>query len=95
MKVFCRRPGVELLEISGEYLLVATKDARDACPYVTQINEAAAEYWRLLDRRYTVNEFVEHVAAALGREKKDLLLPLLAFFSKLSKSGYLLEEDAE
>ena len=42
MKQFKRRPEVELLEISGEYLLAATRNARAYCPYVTQINESAA-----------------------------------------------------
>ena len=95
MKVFKRRPGVELLEISGEYLLVATKEARDKCSYVTQINEAAAVYWKLLDDAYSVDQLADRAAAELNKEKKAILLPLLAFVSKLSKCGCLMEEEAE
>ena len=42
------RPGVVLTEACGEYLLLATLDASKYCPYVYQINETAAFFWRLL-----------------------------------------------
>lgn len=94
MKQFSRRPGVELLEISGEYLLVATKDARESCPYVTQINEAAAEYWRMLDQPCSIEELTLHAIQDKGKEKKDVFPAVLAFIGKLSKNGYLVEEEA-
>ena len=95
MKMISRRPDVELLEICGEYLLVATREARDACPYVTQINEVAASYWKLLDQPMTVNDLIERISVSFGKEKKAVFLPALGFVSKLSKSGYLIEEDVE
>ena len=95
MKKFKRRPHVELLEICGEYLLVATEDARDVCPYVSQINASAAEFWKLLDGWQSVNEFVELIVQATGKEAKQVLLPVLAFLGKMEKSGYLLEEEVE
>ena len=93
MKQFKRRPEVELLEISGEYLLAATRNARAYCPYVTQINESAASYWKLLDRPYSIDELTERAAEVFQKEKKDLLLPILLFIRKLQKSGYLIGED--
>jgi len=95
MKVFSRRPGVELLEICGEYLLVATKDARGACPYVTQINASAAAFWKLLDGTMSAGELAACAAQASGQEEKTMLLPVLLFVGKMSKSGYLLEEETE
>ena len=95
MKVFSRRPGVELLEVSGEYLLVATKEARDACPYVTQINAAAADYWKLMDKPYAAAEFVDLAARSFDMEKKSVLFRVMAFLSKMKQSGYLVEEDVE
>lgn len=80
-----------MLEICGEYLLVATKEARDLCPYVTQINKAAAVYWELFDDTYSVNELVEHVVQRSNKEKKEVLLPVLLFIKKMEKSGYLTE----
>ncbi len=95
MKVFSRLPGVELLEICGEYLLVATKDARDKCPYVTQINKSAANYWKLFDKPYSVMAFADYAAEKSGGEAKEVLLPVLSFISKMSRSGYLIEEEVE
>lgn len=94
MKIYRRRPNVELLEISGEYLLVATKEARDLCPYVTQINESAAACWKLLDRPMPVSELMDKLAHDCGKDNKDVMLPVLVFIQKMTKSGYLVEEDA-
>lgn len=95
MKKYKRRPGVELLEICGEYLLVATKEARGHCNYVTQVNRSAADFWRQLDGLYSVGELVGRMAEAGTAEKKDLLLPALIFIKKFSGNGYLIEEDTE
>jgi hypothetical protein len=94
MKIYRRRPNVELLEISGEYLLVATKEARDLCPYVTQINESAAACWKLLDRPMPVGELMDKLVDDCGKENKDVMLPVLVFIQKMTKRGYLVEEDA-
>ena len=42
MKQFKRRPEVELLEISGEYLLAATRNAQGVGTIVPHINDTAA-----------------------------------------------------
>lgn len=91
MKKYKRRPGVVLLRICGEYLLVATKDARDLCPYVTQINNSAATYWDLFDDIYSINDYIGHVAQSLNKEKKEVMLQVLVFVEKMEKSGYLTE----
>ena len=95
MKVYRRRPGVELLTICGEYLLVATKEARESCPYVTQINQLAAEYWQLMEDACTTPELVGRIMKQTSKEMKDVLLPVLAFTGKMSKAGYLLVEDIQ
>jgi hypothetical protein len=94
MKIYRRRPNVELLEISGEYLLVATKEARDLCPYVTQINESAAACWKLLDGSMLVNELIDKLAKYSGNENKEVMLSVIVFIQKMTKRGYLVEEDA-
>ena len=93
MERYVTRPGVVLCSVCGEYLLVAAKEAREHCPYVTQINESAASYWKLLDRPYSIDELTERAAEVFQKEKKDLLLPILLFIRKLEKSGYLIGED--
>lgn len=95
MKVYKKRPGVVLLHVCNEYLLVSTKDARDYCPYVTQINEPAAEYWELLEDANTIQGLCKRASEKYGKEEKAFLLPALTFMGKLSKAGYLIAEDAQ
>ena len=93
MKAIRPREGVELVEICGEYLLVATKEARDHCPFVTQINKSAADYWRLLDGAYTLQSLADKAASEFGKDAKAAFIGALAFISKASKAGYLVSED--
>lgn len=93
MKAFRPREGVELVEICGEYLLVATKDARESCPFVMQINKAAADYWKLLDGPHTIQSLSEKAASELGKDPKSTFIAALAFISKMSKAGYLVMEE--
>ena len=94
MNAFKPREGVELVEICGEYLLVATKDARETCPFVTQINKAAADYWKLLDGADTIKTLSDKAVKTFGADPKSAMISALAFVSKLNKTGYLVTEDA-
>ncbi|MCR5808666.1 MAG: hypothetical protein K6G56_03800 [Clostridiales bacterium] len=93
MNAFRAREGVELVEICGEYLLVATKDAREACPFATQINKAAADYWKLLDGPCTIQTLADKAVEKLGTDAKSSFLSALMFVSKMSKTGYIVMED--
>ena len=94
MKQFKRRPGVVLEEVCGAPLLIATRKAREGCAYVTQVNSAAAAYWRLAEGAHSVPELAEAAAALWGKETKETLLPSLIFVRKLREQGYLLEEES-
>ena len=93
MKTYRRRPGVELLEVCGEYLLAAGGEARGKCAYVTQINASAASFWRVLEGRKSVTELARLAAEEQGKGEKELLLPCIVFVSKMGASGHLIEEE--
>ena len=93
MTSFIHRPGVVLEEVCGASLLIATREARESCPYVTQINAAAAAYWRLSEQAHSVSELAEAAAKQQGREIKETLLPSLFFVKRMAESGYLIEEE--
>ncbi len=93
MKLYKRRPGVVLTEVAGEHLLVAAAGLEGVCPYVTQISDSAALYWELLGETDSFPALQELAAARLGKEPKELLLPLIVFFKRMQDSGYLLTED--
>ena len=89
-KTYQRRPGVCLLEICGEYLLVAQRSVEGDCPYVSQINESAAFFWRTLDREMDLQQLIQAASREKQTKPEALLLPALAFLGKMEKKGYLI-----
>ena len=88
------RPGVVLAEVCGEYLLLATMDAASHCPYVYQINETAAFFWRLLERQLPEEDVAAAVAAEYDAPAEVVRRDLGQFLKDLREKGYLLSEEA-
>ncbi len=93
MKRYKARPGVLLLEVCGEHLLVATGEARGRCPDITQLNDAGTQYWTILCEEGTLKAALDRAQKETGRPVQALLPGLLRYVAKLRESGYLLEED--
>lgn len=89
------RPGVVLKELCGEYLLLATLDAAQHCPYVYQINETAAFFWQLLAQQLPEDEIVAKVAAEYEAPEADIRRDLGLFTAALQQQGYLLSGEGE
>ena len=87
------RPGVVLEEVCGEYLLLATVEAGQHCPYVYQINETAAFFWKLLERGLGEDEMVARIAAEYEAPEEALRTDLRQFLGILLENGYLLPEE--
>lgn len=88
------RPGVVLAEVCGEYLLLATLDAARHCPYVYQVNETAAFFWRLLERQLPEEDVAAAVAAEYDAPVDIVRRDLGQFLKDLREKGYLLSEEA-
>lgn len=88
------RPGVVLAEVCGEYLLLATLDAARHCPYVYQVNETAACFWRLLERQLPEEAVAAAVAAEYDAPAEVVRRDLGQFLKDLREKGYLLSEEA-
>ena len=56
------RKGIVLTTVCGQYVLVAAKRARENCPYITEINETAADCWRRLEQGCSQDQLVSHLA---------------------------------
>ena len=88
------RAGVLQTRICGEYLLVATKAARQFCPFVTVLNESAAFVWKLLESGATLTQLMAAVSEEYEidspEETRDILLGML---KNLEDNGYLLREE--
>lgn len=50
------RKGIILTEICDQYLLIATKTAREYCPYILHINESAAFIYKQLENGLNIDE---------------------------------------
>lgn len=93
MKTYEPKPGVTLLEICGEHLLVATGDARGTCPDIIQLNDAGALYWRVITEERSFDRMAERIVREAPDAKPDPRLLLMMYVDKLKKSGYLLEAE--
>lgn len=87
------RPGVVLAEVCGEYLLLATLDASQYCPYVYQINETAAFFWSLLEQQFTEKQIAEKAAEEYDVSKELLHRDVRQFINTLLEKGYLLSKE--
>ena len=95
MKQIKIRPGVVLLSVCDEHLLVATREARDAVPYVQQINGAAAYYWKLLEENMPLKDVTDKVAEHFNMPKINALVAVNNFISRIKDAGYVMFEDQE
>lgn len=88
------QPGVVLVEVCGEQMLVAARAARDKCPYVKQLNATGAYFWTLLEQGFAPDEMVSTAAAHYRVEPERIRPGLLQFLEDLRQNGYLLTEDS-
>lgn len=96
MKNYKMKPGIVLLSVDNEHLLVATREARDgSIPYVRQINDSAAFYWKLLKDGKNLKEMLEEAAEHFQSNKLTALFNLKEFQKKLVEQGYMIEEEIE
>ena len=89
------RPGVVLAEVCGEYLLLATLDAARHCPYVYQVNETAACFWRLLERQLPEDEMLAAVVAEYDAPEELVRRDIRQFLTDLRQKGYRLPEETQ
>lgn len=95
MKQVKIRPGVVLISVCDEHILVATREARKAVPYVRQINSAGGFYWRLLEKGFEPNEIIRQAAMKYHITGKQAAAMVLGFMNKLYKTGYITIEETE
>ena len=90
------RPGVVLTSICGEYMLVAAKEAREFCPYHSQITESSAFLWRLLCRGSDRDTLLREVEAEYELEDPAAARQAIdSFIAQMIELGYLLPEGEE
>lgn len=92
MIMYKANPGVVLGEICGEYLLVASREAREKCPYVTQINETSAFLWKQLEDEATFEDLLMTVKSNFEIDDEPSVSEWIhEFIDEMISLGYLEE----
>ena len=95
MKVYKQRKGIVFTETCGQYLLAASKEAREYCPYVMQINETAAFFWKYLTEGVTARQLQEALVNEYEiLEEGQVEDEIRVFLEQLTQKGYLLQSDS-
>jgi hypothetical protein len=90
-----QRKGLELITVCGETLLVATKEAYGACPYVNRLGKLSARYWRLLSEGRPMGEIVRTCAKEMNIDPRIMARLIFETTNRMLAAGYLIKEDTE
>ena len=92
MTIYQTIPGVVQTSIAGEYLLVAAKEAREHCPYVTEINESSAFLWRQLKTGCSLEGLLFAVSEEYEVGDIEEIRPVVEdFIREMLELGYIRE----
>ncbi len=86
------REGILRRELCGETLLIATGDAKDACPFIKQLNDTAAYYWHLLEQGMDSAEMAAGAAKEYQLSEETILPGLRDFLKDLEEKNYIIAE---
>lgn len=95
MKQVKIHPGVVLVSVCEEHILVATREAREKVPYVQQINSAAAFYWEQLQNGLEPQDIARQAASKYHISGRQAAGAVIDFLKKLHQRGYVVIEDVE
>lgn len=91
------RPGVILINICEENILVASYDARQYCPYTMILNETGAVIWRCISKHETFPEIIRELKSEFDIPSgTDIEGAVNEYLDRLHSNGYLMyAEDKE
>ncbi|MCI5530442.1 MAG: PqqD family protein [Blautia sp.] len=87
--------GLVMETICGTSLLIATLKARKHCPYVMQLNEAAAYVWEMLFQGKMLDEMAARIADDFEMSEEEANDALKSFLLELEKDNYLIIEEED
>lgn len=89
--IYQTRKGIVLTTVCGQYVLVAAKRARENCPYITEINETAADCWRKLEQGCSQEQLVSHLTELYEIPDSDLVQKdVSALLQRFLEEGYII-----
>ena len=95
MERYKARPGLVLVTVCGESLLVATKALWNLCPFMTSLNESSAFLWTRLQEGATEEELFAAVAEEYEVEDPAAVRKLIQGFLKQMRDMHYLQTQEE
>ena len=101
MKKYKAREGIVLAEVCDQFILAASKEAREFCPYTILINETSAYIWKKLDNKgeyLSEDQLLKEVAQEYQIEDEAYVRETISnFLEDMIKRGYIIvmEENDE
>lgn len=93
MKKYKTRVGVVLGNICNDHILIAAKEARDHCPYITELNDIGAYIYKHLEDGYTDEQIIEEIQKEYEFESdQNISDSIIGFIEELKTMGYIFEE---
>ncbi len=85
--------GVVLETVCGEHLLLATRASCADCPYVQQLNDTAAFFWRQLEKTPETEQLARAAAEKYSLSEAEILPGLQRFLDSMEELGYIRREE--
>ena len=84
--------GVVYEEICGQGLLISTREAREICPYLTELNESSSFIWKFLQEEKDSDSIIEEIIKEYGILKEEADTALNAFLEQMEKQRFITRE---
>lgn len=83
------RNGLVRERVCGHELLIATAEARKHCPYLTELNEASAFIWHMLEDGADTEQMRESIVKEYEIPAAQAEETLRAFLADMEQKGYI------
>lgn len=82
---------ISVEEICGNYLLVASGDAKDKLNYARGLNEVGAEIIRKVQKRKNTDEIIQELADEYEMPEEEIRSGIVRFIKEMESQGYLIK----
>lgn len=87
------QPGVVATQIAGENLLVASGEARGKVPYVKNMNETGAWFWKEMEKSLNFDRIAADAVEYYGITREQAESACKGFFEALLREKYVIIDE--
>lgn len=84
--------GLVMEEICGVALLISTVEAREKCPYLTELNESSLFVWNMISDGKNTDEMVKDISEEYHLSMNDAEEILSGFLNNLENQNFIEKE---